>query len=297
VILVAVPLWLTPRIVIARPGPAGCEPICVWQLVEVIDAEAPGAVIGTTHVAGVNKLPIIIHDDGTFSADGRFLWKEWITDLQCLPSTIVLEDVTLAGRLEAGVFNMTVNKHEVGQQTRRRCPGAKGLQLIDLPDGDIALQFQAEHGATFEMPIESPMAGVHRFVLQDPSLLSVELLPPLQLNEEADLGGGLFITVAGVRNGESGQFFVVSFSVRNDTMYPARLAWDTAKVHARDDLDRQYPLRELVNYSAVVDPDFTASARFNGHLDASIGYLDVTVDGPAGIDNRVWRIRAEELPR
>src|SRR5262249_29488301 len=157
-----------------------------------------------------------------------FSWHEWVSGVQCAPSGTYLEDVKLEGALDNGVLKMTMSRDAVGFHAMRRCPGAKGLQLIELPEGELELALAAVPAASLEMPVESPLAGVHRFVLRDPRQIAQEQTPLLAPDQEAEMGNGLLVSVAGLRNGESGQFFVVAFRVRNPTSAPVQLAWDSA---------------------------------------------------------------------
>src|SRR5439155_26296708 len=90
-----------------------------WELEEIIDAQAPG-MVGTAHVAGRNRIPLTLEADGSFSAQARFAWHEWVSGLQCAPSGTYLEDVKLEGSLDDGVMKMTMTRDAVGFHAMRR---------------------------------------------------------------------------------------------------------------------------------------------------------------------------------
>jgi len=56
-----------------------------------------------------------------------------------------------------------------GFHLTERCPGLKGLQLIELPQGNTSVTIPAWAGSTVEAQLSTPLHGSHRYALLDPS--------------------------------------------------------------------------------------------------------------------------------
>ena len=152
------------------PRKVDCHPpACRWLLEEAVDVSAPQAVVGDVYARGLNRVALVAQPDGTLRGQADFWWTEWSIGPECSPRGVSHQAVQARGRLVASALHLTLNRVDREFHLTERCPGSKGLQLIELPQGDVSVTVPARAGSTVETPISSPLHGSHRYALLDPS--------------------------------------------------------------------------------------------------------------------------------
>ncbi len=144
-------------------------PVCRWLLEEAVDVSAPQAVVGDTYARGRNRIPLIVRPDGSFKGQADFYWSETATSPDCNATGLLHQAVQLRATLVENRLQVVLSRVDREFHATRRCPGSKGLQLIELPSGNVPLALPARAGSSVDVPLPSPLHGLHRYLLLDPS--------------------------------------------------------------------------------------------------------------------------------
>ena len=152
------------------PRKVDCHPpACRWLLEEAVDVSAPQAVAGDVYARGLNRVALVARPDGTLRGGADFWWTEWSIAPECSPRGVSHQAVQARGRLVASALHLTLSRADGEFHLIEGCPGSKGLQLIELPQGDVSVTIPASAGSTVEAQLRPPLHGSHRYVLLDPS--------------------------------------------------------------------------------------------------------------------------------
>src|SRR5207237_5271281 len=128
-----------------------CQPpACRVRLEEAVDVSAPQAVAGDVYARGLNRVALVEQPGGTLRGQADFWWTEWSIALECSPRGVSHQAVQARGRLVASALHLTLNRVDREFHLTERCAGSKGLQLIELPQGEVSVPVLARAGSRVE---------------------------------------------------------------------------------------------------------------------------------------------------
>jgi hypothetical protein len=142
---------------------------CRWLLEEQVDVTGPQVIAGEVSARARNRVGLQAQPDRALAGQGHFYWLERLTGSGCDAVGTFHQEVSVRGRTSGTTLSLTLSRVDREFHETRRCPGTKGSQIIQPPEGQYSITVEARAGATVEVSIPSPLQGVHRYVLLDPS--------------------------------------------------------------------------------------------------------------------------------